>query len=397
MTVTDMFESMHVIDADTHLTEPHDLWSSRAPRGWEERLPRVEMIDGDTMWTFDGVILGRAGASGIVGADGVKRPGTTFFDWHIEDVHPGAYSVDARLAMMDEQGIYAQILYPNSVGLGNERYSMVQDPELKLLAVTIYNEAMAEIQESSGNRLFPMGAIPFWDIDASVKEIARIHDLGLRGINTTSAPHDHGLRDLGDRSWDPVWEVVSDLGLPVNFHIAGSESAISWCDVVPWPSQNEEQKHGIRSAMMYLHNAVVLSNLIYSGVLERFPTLQFVSVESGVGWIPFLLRALDYQISEMTAGSIDHLSMAPSEYFRRQVHACFWFERQGVAEAIEVIGPTHLMFETDFPHPTCLFPDGLDFAAEALADLDQSVLANVMGGNAARLYRIPLPGGSAAR
>ena len=59
--------------------------------------------------------------------------------------------------------------------------------------------------------------------------------------------------------------------------------------------------------------------------------------------------------------------MAPSQYFRRQIHACFWFERQGIAEFVAALGHEHLMFETDFPHPTCTFPDSFDYAAEALA------------------------------
>ena len=58
----------------------------------------------------------------------------------------------------------------------------------------------------------------------------------------------------------------------------------------------------------------------------------------------------------MTPGSMDNLSMAPSDYFRRQIYACFWFERSGIAEAIESVGADHLMFETDFPHPTCIVP-----------------------------------------
>jgi predicted TIM-barrel fold metal-dependent hydrolase len=142
---------------------------------------------------------------------------------------------------------------------------------------------------------------------------------------------------------------------------------------------------------MYLNNAGVIGNIIYSGVLERYPTLQFVSVESGVGWIPFLLKALDYQVGEMTPGSMDNLSMAPSDYFRRQIHSCFWFERSGIAEAIESVGGDHLMFETDFPHPTCIYPDGLDYADAALEGVDADTVAGIMGLNAARLYRIPLP------
>ena len=388
-----------IVDADTHLTEPHDLWTSRAPRGWEDRVPRVRTVDGQPTWTIDGsLVLQRAGASGVVGRDGKKVPGTTFFDWTIDDVHPGAYDVDARLAMMDEQGVWAQIVYPNTIGFGGQKFAHVADEELRLLAATIYNDAMAELQEASGERLLPMGILPWWDLESAVAEIGRMADLGLHGINTTSAPHEHGiLPDLGDRYWDPVWEAASDLGLPVNFHIGASESSLAWYGSVPWPSLGPDQKLGLGSAMMYLNNAGVLGNIIYSGVLERFPRLQIVSVESGAGWIPFLLLALDYQISEMAPGAMDYLSMAPSDYFRRQVHSCFWFERQGIGGVLEAIGHRHLLFETDFPHPTCIYPDGLEYAAAALASVTDDVRRDVMGGNAARLYRIALPESPAGR
>ncbi|MHB1582421.1 MAG: amidohydrolase family protein [Acidimicrobiales bacterium] len=382
-----------VIDADTHYTEPHDLWRSRAPAAYADRLPQVHEIDGQPCWVVDGVTLGRAGASGVIDREGRKVPGTGFMRWRIEDVHPGAHSVPDRLAMMDEQGIAAQVVYPNTVGFGGQRFGSVGDPALRRLAVEIYNDAMAELQASSGDRLFPMGILPFWDLELAVAEIDRVHRLGLRGLNTTSAPHEHGLPDLGDRHWDPVWEAACDLGLPVNFHIGASESAMAWFGSTPWPSLHDDGKLGLGSALIYLHNAGVIGNLIYAGVLERFPTLQVVSVESGVGWIPFLLHALDYQIGEMAPGAMDYLSMPPSDYFRRQMHSCFWFERHGLAEAAAVVGWDHLMFETDYPHPTCTYPDGLQVAEEALAGIgDPAARRAIMGGNASRLYRIPLPG-----
>ena len=327
----------------------------------------------------------------MVGADGVKVPGTTFFQWNIEDVHAAAYDVDARIALMDEQGIWAQIVYPNTVGFGGQKFFDIGDETLRRLSVELYNDAMAELQERSGQRLFPMGIVPWWDVDLAVTEIERMATLGLRGLNTTTAPHDHGLPDLGDEHWNPMWEAASSLALPVNFHIGASESSLSWFGSVPWPSLNGDQKLGLGSAMMYLNNAGVIGNIIYCGVLERFPELQIVSVESGVGWIPFLLKALDYQVGEMTPGSMDNLSMTPSEYFRRQIHSCFWFERSGIAEAIDSVGAGHLMFETDFPHPTCVYPDGLEYADAALADVDDDAVAGIMGLNAARLYQIPLP------
>ena len=386
------FDGLCIIDADTHLTEPHDLWKSRAPKGYEDRVPQVREKDGVLNWTIDETrVLARALASGVVAASGEKVPGTAFFGWSIDDVHPAAYDVDARLAVMDQQHVWAQIVYPNSVGFGGQRFVASGDDTLRRLSVEIYNDAMAELQEQSGNRLFPMGIVPWWDMELVVPEVERIKQLGLRGLNTSSAPHDHGFPDLGDPHWDPLWEVATDLGLPINFHIGASDSSMAWFGSVPWPSLNDNAKLGLGSAMMYLNNAGVIGNMIYSGVLERFPALQIVSVESGVGWIPFLLKALDYQVGEMTPGSMDHLSMAPSEYFKRQIHACFWFERAGIDEAIESIGADHLMFETDFPHPTCLYPNMLDYADAALQHVDDDATAGIMGLNAARLYNIPLP------
>ena len=386
------FDDLVIIDADTHLTEPHDLWKARAPKGYEDRVPQVREKDGVLNWTIDeDKVLARAMASGVVAATGEKVPGTAFFGWSLEDLHPAAYDVDARLAVMDQQHVWAQIVYPNSVGFGGQRFVAAGDDTLRRLSVEIYNDAMAEFQEQSGNRLFPMGIVPWWDIDLVVPEVERIKKLGLRGLNTSSAPHDHGLPDLGDEHWNPLWEVATDLGLPINFHIGASDSSMAWYGGVPWPSLNDNAKLGLGSAMMYLNNAGVIGNMIYSGVLERFPTLQIVSVESGVGWIPFFLKALDYQLGEMTPGSMDHLSMAPSDYFKRQIHACFWFERAGIDEAIESIGTDHLMFETDFPHPTCLYPNMLDYADAALEHVDDEATARIMGLNAARLYDIPLP------
>jgi len=383
-----LFAGLRIIDADTHLTEPRDLWTKRAPARFRDRMPRVESVGGQPTWVVDETRLGLAGGFAVVDREGHKVPGTAFIGWSFDDIHPGAHSVPERLEAMDAQGIWGQIIYPNTFGFGGQGFGRISDVELRLAIARTYNDAMAEIQEESNGRLMPMAVIPWWDVDASVAEAARARELGLHGINTTSAPHAHALPDLGTPHWDPLWEACSELGLPVNFHIGAAESDMDWFGTVSWPSLSLDVKLGIGSAMLYLNNAGVLANLVYSGVLERHPTLQVVSVESGVGWLPFFMQALDYQIGEMSPSAIEHLSMAPSDYFRRQVHACFWFERQGIQHVIDAIGHDHLMFETDFPHPTCTYPDGLDIAAGALAGMDRCVVADLLGGNASRLYGI---------
>jgi hypothetical protein len=110
-----------VVDADTHLTEPHDLWTSRAPAQWAERVPRVREVDGRPMWTIDGEVFGSATGAAVIRPDGSKLFGTEFMRMGIDEVHAGASQVEPRLAMMDELGIHAQIVYPNVVGRSRTR------------------------------------------------------------------------------------------------------------------------------------------------------------------------------------------------------------------------------------------------------------------------------------
>jgi predicted TIM-barrel fold metal-dependent hydrolase len=113
-----------------------------------------------------------------------------------------------------------------------------------------------------------------------------------------------------------------------------------------------------------------------------------VSVESGVGWIPFILEALDYEMSENAPKELEKLSMLPSEYFKRQLFATFWFEKNNVPALIESVGEDCVLFETDFPHPTCLYPKPLETVADKMSALAPAVQRKILGENAAKLYRL---------
>ena len=154
--------------------------------------------------------------------------------------------------------------------------------------------------------------------------------LDLRGVNMTSDPQDLGAPDLASRAWDPLWEVCADLQLPVHFHIGASLTTMTYFGTYPWASQDEDTKLAIGGTLLFIGNARVVTNIILSGMLDRHPTLKMVSVESGVGWIPFILEALDYEMSENAPKQLAHMSMLPSEYFRRNLYATFWFEKTNV-------------------------------------------------------------------
>ncbi len=382
--------AVKVIDADTHLTERHDLWTSRAPAGMKDRMPHVADVDGEATWVVEGAVLGRAGAGGVVGPDRVKgRSFEALYEWTIDKIHPGAYDPVARLEVMDETGIWAQIIFPNVVGLGGQALAQaIEDPALRVLCVEIFNDARAELQDESNNRLLPMAILPAWDIDACVREAHRTAGLGMRGINLTSDPQDQGAPDLASREWDPLWEACSELQMPVHFHIGASLTTMTFFGEYPWASHNDDIKLAIGGTLLFIGNARIVVNIICSGMLERFPELKVVSVESGAGWIPFILEALDYEMSENAPNDRAALSMLPSEYFKRQMYATTWFEKTNLPQLVAAVGEDNIMFETDFPHPTCLYPDPLGSAAENMSDLSTTARDKILGGNAKQLYRL---------
>ena len=385
-------EDVQVIDADTHLTEAHDLWTRRAPAAYKDRVPHVEEVDGQPTWVVDGSVLGFAGGGGVIDRDEQKFPfSESMVVWGIDRIHEAAFNPDVRLQVMDACGIHRQVLYPNSIGLGGQGLAnAVSDPLLRRLCIEIYNDAAAELQERSDRRFLPMPVLPVWDIDECVREVNRVAGLGLRGVNMTSDPQDLGSPDLANRAWDPVWEACAANQLPVHFHIGASLTAMNFYGNYFWPSQHEYVKPAIGGSMLFIGNARVVINTIFAGIFDRFPTLKMVSVESGVGWVPFILETMDYELWENAPVQAAELSRMPSEYFKDHWYATYWFEknRGDVQGLIDSVGEDNVLFETDFPHPTCLYPSPLEAIEEKMLTLRPETRRKVLGENAAKLYRL---------
>ena len=384
-------EGLFVFDADSHWCERPDLFTSRSPAAVRDRMPRVEDVDDQLMWVFDGHPVGRFGAGGVIARDGSKESADIALNqWTIDQIHEGAYDPKVRLGVMDECGIDAQIIYPSTIGLGGQDLGLVDDEALSRLAIEIYNDAQAEIQSESNNRLLPLPLMPAWDVATCVSEAKRVAALGARGVNMTSDPQDLGAPDLASRDWDPFWAVCSDLRLPVHFHIGASVTGMTFYGQYPWASHPANTRLAIGGTLLFIGNARVVTNLILSGIFDRFPDIQMVSVESGCGWIPFILEALDYEMSENAPDELSQMQKMPSEYFGSNMYATFWFEnnRNKLPDLIEAVGEDRILFETDFPHPTCLYPSPLETVEAKMATLTREIRAKILGENARKLYRI---------
>ena len=387
--VSEIFPGISIIDSDTHWSEPHDLWTSMAPTKYKDLVPQIKEHNGRKKWVINGdiPIAGDSAVSAIL-PDGEKMLGLKFLKADIEMVHAASYDCDARLDLMNRMGVSHAIVYPNVGGFGNQNFLRVEDKALRIACVEIYNDWMSDLQTRSGGRILPMALVPWWDIEASVDEVDRMQRKGAKGIVMCSNPHDSGMPNFAQPEWRPFWEISEALKMPVNFHIGASEGDINWSGSVPYDTWPGDVKISLGGAAIFLGQLRWMVNLLVSDVPERFPKLKFVSVESGVGWIPFLLDALDYQCGETAPEHLAHLSMKPSEYFRRQFYGCFWFESKTLAPAISHIGPDRIMFETDIPHPTCLYPHSVERVREAIKELEPVVQKKILQDNAAELYDI---------
>jgi predicted TIM-barrel fold metal-dependent hydrolase len=377
--------AMPVIDIDTHFTEPRDMWTSRAPQKLLDRAPHVVLgPEGNEQWVVEDLVLGPPGFC-VINKEGEKHYGVISLP-RFEDMSFASTNPEARLRYMDEFGLHTQILYPNTLGFAGNNMMKISDVELRNFCITGYNDAMAEVQRAGKGRLYPQALLPFWDIELAVKELKRCHEqLEITGFTMTDAPESWGLPFLNDPHWDPLWAESQERGLPVNFHIGSGIIPNMWAGL-------EQNNRGIAavSTMLFMNNMRCLTQLIFSGLLDRFPRLKFVSVESGIGWIPFMLEACEYQMDQNLVNR-GGLKLRPREYFQRQIYASYWFENENAARNIELLGADNVMFETDFPHPTCLYPNVREQIQASLSGLERSVQRKVLYETAAKVYNLPLP------
>ncbi|NCY15942.1 MAG: amidohydrolase [Actinobacteria bacterium] len=387
--MTDLFDQYRVIDVDTHLTEPPDTWTRSFPASRHDVVPHVERIDGVDVWMADGERLGAPGYYSMAGWDGIMPLSTprTF-----EEIAPAMFDPHARLAFMDAEGIDAQVLYPNVGGFGNGYFLRLGDRELVAQCVRAYNDFLTDWCSADPNRLLAITALPFWDLDLAIDEMERCIDLGHRAINFCNQPADHGQPPLAHRHWDPIWARAQEAGIPVNFHVGGGSMGTQFTDVAEMGWMTNFARV---SSLIFLDNMRSVAELIFGGICHRFPDLRFVSVESGVGWIPGALETFDWQwLNGGVRDEHPEYDLLPSEYFERQIYGCFWFEEQVARNAIERF-PNNILFETDYPHPTCQHPGPRtaaqrprEYASRVFAEIDPEITQNVLWRTAASLYGI---------
>jgi predicted TIM-barrel fold metal-dependent hydrolase len=384
-------DDIPIIDSDTHVIEPADLWTSRLSLDrWGTLVPHVRWDDetAEEVWYFGDKKIYAAGLA--CGARWHEYPPD--HPRRLSDADVRCYDAQRRLEHMDEYGVIAQVLYPNiGVFQVNEYIGMKADPQLVLECVQAYNDFLVDFGRVAPERYVPLMTVPFWNLDAAITELHRSHATGHKGVVFPARMEDFNLPPLSHAHWDPFWSEVQDMDLSINFHIGSGNIPMFGTD-----NSGKHLNYAWTGSMLFFLNANAITSLIFGGVCQRFPRLKFVSVESGVGWVPFLLEGMDWQFHNAGA-HLEHpeLELLPSEYFARQIYSCFWFERASARAAIEQLGADHVMFETDFPHSTGITPGPAsaamaprDHLRVALAGMPDESIRKVLHDNAAALYHL---------
>jgi predicted TIM-barrel fold metal-dependent hydrolase len=375
-----------IIDVDAHITESPDTWTSRVAAKYVDRVPHVRRVDGKDVWFIDGQVAAPVGPTAPAGwSMPVPAMPNTY-----EDLLPAAYDAKARLALLDDVGIWAQLLYPNVGGFGGQRFLRLKDRELMYECVRAYNDWQIDWTSIDRQRLIPVASMPFWDVQDCVREIERTAALGFKTLLFTGEPHRFDLPYLGDPYWDPLWAAATAHQMPVNLHVGGGE--FNW-DMRRTAERGFAETFAIEGLALFHKNGQQVCDVLLSGILPKYPDLRIVSVESGIGWLPFALEAIDYQFVEgggtRTRPEFDRL---PSEYFAGQVSITFWFEKHAVQELVgKSIPAQSVMFETDFPHPTCLYGNVHEHIEESMRGVPDEIRRQLLWDNAMSLYRLDAP------
>ncbi|HLG74179.1 MAG TPA: amidohydrolase family protein [Chloroflexota bacterium] len=364
---------MRLVSVCDHVVEPPDVWTSRlSPDRWGDRIPHVE----GGRWLVDGRELPLPSAGALL-PDRAAKPQR----W--EDVPAAAWSPAERLKAMDADGVDCSVLYPGIAGIGGETFGRIEDAGLELACVRAYNDWLIDEWAAASARFIPQCIVPLWPAEAAAAEIERAVGRGHRGVIYPAIPME--LREVphvNEGAYDPIWAACERLNVPLCIR-AGSASSIK----VPQP---EGMSPAVAAAFGSISGSTsmicVLSNLLVSGILERFPKLNVVLAGSGLGWGAYAWEYVDQQFTAngLLGPGHEHL---PSELMRRQVYLTGWYGRAGIAGR-RFVSPNNILWSTNFPLATSSWPSTRETIDLAFAGVPDTERDQMLWGNAARLYRL---------
>jgi len=311
----------------------------------------------------------------------------------------GAWDPEARDQMLDNDGIVAEVLFPDGVtemnsppfGAGFGMRPEGANAELMWAGCDAHNRFMSEFCQTAPERRIGLACIPvYWDVELAIEKTKEARKNGLQGVLLPPMWGDFPGYNHG--KYDPFWATCQDLEMPVHFH-SGPAPMEQFFGPIPAP-EGEDMPHGAVGAyLMEVHLWLTrpLNFMLWGGVFTRFPKLKVTVAEGTSAWIPDFLDRLEFHYKESRESQKlgdfrGHLAESPAETFRKNfmVGASCMSRRE--AEMRHEIGVRNIMWGSDYPHPEGSWPVTRQHQIDTMHGIPEDEVEAMLGGNAIEFY-----------
>lgn len=359
-----------VVSMDSHAQEPADLWEKRIEERYRHRIPHMKTDEQGRMWRIvEGFKPVQMNPSKFEGEDRLRtQSGADPAKRHEDNLR---------------DGVDAELIFPNK---GLVMWA-TPDPVFANAQCRVWNDWAHEIYSPYRGSMLPVAAVASGDLEGCMREIERTARLGFRAVALPAkpmwGPPDADAPNYDLAMYDPLWALLQDLDLPAVFHVATGRG--------PRGAKGEGGAVINYAAHALTQCVDPLTCLCASGVLDRFPKLRFAAVEAGIGWIPWLLDAMDEGYRKHHMWVRPKLKLLPSDYFRRQGFATFQEDPAGLALARDYELEDNFMWASDYPHHEGTWPHSAEAIERTMGGLREEARAKILGLNAARFLKLDVP------
>lgn len=370
-------DHMKLMSTDDHLIEHPRVWQDRLPAADQEAGPRIiETEQGHQVWQYEGRVYPNIGLNAVAG----KHPSEWGWDpVRYDQMLPGCYDPKERLKDMDIDGVHSGICFPSFPRFAGTVFLEGEDKGLALRCVQAFNDFMIdEWSATDPGRLPAQVILPVWDVEASIEELQRTAAKGAKAISFIESPSPLGLPSFHTDHWDRFFDVVEEVDIPLSMHFGTSGTR---------PFTSDDAPEATFITLMGLNSMKALVDLMFSPVCHRHPTLKFALSEGGIGWIPYILERADTTWDRQRFWQDIDQETRPSDLFRKHFWGCFITDDVGIGLRHD-IGIDKITWEADFPHSDSNWPNSRKVLAEAMADVPDDEVHQMVELNARRLFKI---------
>ena len=376
-------DDAQIISVDDHVIEHPRVWLDRVPSKFGDAIPRIErMEDGNDWWIYEGKKAGNFALNAVAGKPREEfglEPRT------YDDMRPGCHDIHERVKDMDIEGVWAEVAFPNMPGFAGRVFEESTDMELALACTRAYNDwILDEWCAAVPGRQIPVVILPYWDIDASVKELQRTAEKGARSYSFLELPHMRGFPSYHTDHWDPLLAATQEANMAISVHFGSTGAS----DMIPPEGGHGGGVNINRITVMGLNSAFAMTQMLTSKMFLKFPKLRFALSEGGIGWMPYLLERIDYVWDRHRWYNDINREIPPSELFKDHIFGCFIYDDAGI-EARHRIGVDQIMFESDYPHSDSNWPSSRVVLEKMLTDVPDAEARKIAEENTRRVFNFP--------